>query len=59
MMPSPLPLLHGSLGWWDEILCLVPTVLLVLLAYYIYRSDRKHEDQAETQAEIGSDESEQ
>lgn len=40
MLLAPL-LLHGTLGWWDEILCLIPSVLLIALVIYIYRSDRQ------------------
>ncbi len=40
MLLAPL-LLHGALGWWDEILCLIPSVLLIALVIYIYRSDRR------------------
>jgi hypothetical protein len=54
MMLSPVPLLHGALGWWDEILCLIPTLLLIGLAYYIYRSDR--DQKAQTGEPTESDE---
>lgn len=51
--------MHGALGWWDEVLCLIPSVLLILLAYYIYRSDRKQKTQVETQLDAGADESQE
>ncbi len=56
MMLSPVPLLHGAIGWWDEILCLIPTLLLVGLAYYIYRSDRDQKAQLDEPTESESDE---
>ena len=36
-----LPVLHGAVGWWDEILNLVPLVFGSGLLFYLYTSSRK------------------
>jgi hypothetical protein len=40
-MLSSVPLLHGAAGWWDEVLCLIPSLLLVGLVLYMVWSDRQ------------------
>jgi cbb3-type cytochrome oxidase subunit 3 len=54
MMLTPVLLLHGALGWWDEILCLIPTLALIALAYYVYRSDRRQKADDEKRMDDGS-----
>lgn len=34
-------LLHGTLGWWDEIVCILPTLLLAGLIIYIVIMERR------------------
>jgi hypothetical protein len=36
-----LPMLHGAVGWWDEILNLIPLVFGSGLLFYLYTSSRK------------------
>jgi hypothetical protein len=40
MMPL-VPVFHGALGWWDEILNLLPLVVGVGLLLYMYFNKRK------------------
>jgi hypothetical protein len=35
------PLLHGAVGWWDEVLNLIPLVFGSGLLLYLYASSRK------------------
>lgn len=42
MVPILTPLLHGEVGFWDEILCLIPSLaLLALMAYFYLRQRRQ------------------
>lgn len=41
MLASVTPLFHGEGGIWDEILCLVPSLLLVALIVYVYFRERR------------------
>jgi hypothetical protein len=42
-----LPRLHGALGWWDEIINLIPVVVGIILVIYLYRSSRRRREAAE------------
>ncbi|MGA9192509.1 MAG: hypothetical protein WBZ24_12310 [Anaerolineales bacterium] len=46
MMLFLTPLFHGTAGWWDEILCLIPSLLLVGLVLYMVWSDRQQKARA-------------
>lgn len=35
------PLLHGAVGYWDEVINLIPLVIGAALLLYMYRSSRK------------------
>jgi hypothetical protein len=43
------PHLHGALGWWDEIINLIPVVVGIVLVLYLYRNSRRRRD-AEAEA---------
>ncbi len=45
------PLLHGALGFWDEVINLVPVVIGVALLIYLYRTSRRRGGQADEQHE--------
>jgi hypothetical protein len=42
-----VPRLHGALGWWDELINLIPVVVGILLVLYLYRANRRRRDEAE------------
>jgi hypothetical protein len=42
-----LPRLHGALGWWDELINLIPVVVGVLLVLYLYRASRRRRGESE------------
>ena len=47
------PHLHGALGWWDEIINLIPVVVGIVLVLYLYRSNRRRRDaEGETPAAV-------
>jgi hypothetical protein len=49
MLASLHPLLHGDAGLWDEVLCLIPSlVLLVLMGYFYVRERQKTRASAPT-----------
>ncbi len=54
MMPSPMLQLYGGSGRWDEILCLVPSVLLVCLTQYGLCIDKKQSARAEARSDSGA-----
>lgn len=39
-----VPRLHGALGWWDEIINLIPVVVGIVLVLYLYRNSRRRRD---------------
>ena len=39
--PIPRPLAHGAVGWWDEVLNMVPLVFGGGLLFYLYFGKRK------------------
>ncbi len=39
-----LPRLHGALGWWDELINLIPVVVGIVLVLYLYRNSRQRRD---------------
>jgi hypothetical protein len=42
-----LPLLHGALGYWDEVLNAVPLVLGAALLCYLYYTSRRRRARGE------------
>jgi hypothetical protein len=38
------PRLHGALGWWDELINLIPLVVGIVLVLYLYRASRQRRD---------------
>ncbi len=53
-----LPLLHGALGWWDELINLIPVVVGIVLVLYLYRSSRQRRDEPEAPPETDADQPE-
>lgn len=43
-----LPHLHGALGWWDEIINLIPVVIGIVLVMYLYRARHRRRPDEET-----------
>lgn len=46
-----MPYLHGALGWWDEIINLIPVVVGIVLVLYLYRGSRRRREQTEDDGE--------
>ena len=42
-----LPKLHGALGWWDELINLIPVVIGIILVLYLYRTNRQRREAAD------------
>jgi hypothetical protein len=46
-----VPRLHGALGWWDELINLIPVVIGIILVLYLYRNSRRRREAADEAAE--------
>lgn len=42
-----VPSLHGALGWWDELINLIPVVVGIILVLYLYRNSRRRREAAD------------
>ncbi len=41
------PVYHGAVGFWDEVINLVPVAIGVVLLLYLYRTSRRRSNQAD------------
>lgn len=53
-----VPALHGALGWWDEIINLIPVVIGIVLVIYLYRANRARRRTTEAPPEAEPESSE-
>jgi hypothetical protein len=49
------PLAHGAVGWWDEVLNLIPIVFGTGLLIYLYRGARKRRAAEARQSALAAD----
>jgi hypothetical protein len=52
LLPLISPPLHGELGFWDEVVCLIPSLVLIgLIVYVALAQRRKRQSPAEAGGE--------